>query len=124
MKINEIKEGEFYRTAQGDKFECKFVFGADEVVGILTHSNGMKVQILNALRGDLSNVKPWVEPHPFEKLPVDAKILVRNRGSDSWEKRHFAKYFNGEIFAFLEGQTNFTSEGFFEPWDYAKLAEE
>ena len=40
-----------------------------------------------------------------------------------WQKRHFAKYENGIIYAWNNGETSWTTEGMVD-WKYAKLAED
>lgn len=66
-------------------------------------------------------VSEWVEPHPAESWPVDAKILVLIDGH-TWEKRHFAKYENGRVYAWKSGATSWTTRAA-HPWDEAKLME-
>lgn len=60
----------------------------------------------------------------WSKVPVDTKILV-GRSEDSISiRRHFAKYEDGKIFAFTDGNTSFTvGEDAMEYWKFAKLAE-
>lgn len=60
----------------------------------------------------------------WSKVPVDTKILVKNDRNDDWEKRYFAKYENGKIFAFFGGQSSWTSYAGTRSWEYAKLYEE
>lgn len=68
----------------------------------------------------------YVEPPvDWSKVPVDAKILVRNREDATWERRHFAKYENGKIYAWSDGLTSW-SDVYSKnvcTWRYAKLAE-
>lgn len=63
------------------------------------------------------------EPHiDWEHVPVDTKVLVRNREDDCWVKRHFAKYENGKIYVFVGGSDSFTgSYGDIGTWKYTKL---
>ena len=67
----------------------------------------------------------------WSKVPVDTKILVSNciNGAGEvieWKKRHFAKYENGIVYAWYDGQTSFTAEldGSCMDWEFAKLYEE
>jgi len=62
-----------------------------------------------------------VEPDWY-KVPVDTKILVRDRSIDPWEKKHFAKFENGTVYAWVDGKTSFTTVNTM-CWQYAKLAE-
>lgn len=60
----------------------------------------------------------------WSKVAVDTPILVR-RFDDNWEKRHFAYFKNGKVYAWLGGATSWTvenSEHVFS-WQNAKLAE-
>lgn len=65
----------------------------------------------------------YVDMVNWSKIPVDTPILVRNSENNPWEKRYFAKFVNGEIYAFYRGQTSWSTE---EPpirWDHAKLVD-
>lgn len=61
--------------------------------------------------------KPKVD---WTKVPVDAKILVRDNEEDCWCKRHFALYKYGKIYAYSHGATSFSSNDITD-WKYAKL---
>ena len=77
------------------------------------------------------NVNEWanseyVEPQvDWSKVPVDTPILVRNEGvGKEWEKRHFARYIDGKIYAWPIGTTSWShGNKAVSTWDYAKLAE-
>lgn len=62
----------------------------------------------------------------WSKVAVDTPILVRDNEDDKWEKRHFAEYEDGRIYAWNNGLTgwflNYDS-GCMTAWKYAKLAE-
>ena len=58
----------------------------------------------------------------WSKVPVDTPILVKEVNSN-WLKRHFAKYENGKVYAFVDGGTSWSSEDQYLSWGYAKLAE-
>ena len=64
----------------------------------------------------------------WSKVAVDTKILVANfanidDGVIKWNKRHFAKYENGEVYAWMDGRTSFTTEHNIN-CEFAKLYEE
>lgn len=59
----------------------------------------------------------------WSKVPVDTPILVKEVNSN-WLKRHFAKYENGKVYAFVDGGTSWSSECQYLSWGYAKLANE
>lgn len=64
--------------------------------------------------------KPEVD---WSRVPVDTPILVKDdRSSDKWFERHFAYYHDGEVYAWKNGTTSYTSQK--EPasvWQFAKL---
>ena len=68
----------------------------------------------------------YVEPQVYwSKVPVDTPILVRNEGvGKEWEKRYFARYIDGKIYAWPIGTTSWShGNKAVSTWDYAKLAE-
>lgn len=68
----------------------------------------------------------YVEPPvDWSKVAVDTPILVRNSEKDSWEKRYFAKYENGIVYAWGYGATSWSARGSgdISDWKMAKLAE-
>lgn len=67
------------------------------------------------------NVVMSYEPKvDWTKVPVDTKILVRDYKCGTWVKRYFAKYINGEVYAYDNGTTSFSAKGT-SLWTYAKL---
>lgn len=68
-------------------------------------------------------MKEYEEPKvDWSKVKVDTLILVRNSEDKMWRKRHFAKYKNGNVYAWSDGQTSWTAYDMMV-WKYAKLAE-
>ena len=68
-------------------------------------------------------MEEYEEPETdWSKVKVDTPILVRDYEDQGWERRHFAKYEDGAIFAWSGGETSWTS-GCMIRWKYAKLAE-
>ena len=59
----------------------------------------------------------------WSKVKVDTPILVRQGKNGEWHKRHFAKYKNGNVYAWSDGQTSWTAYDMMV-WKYAKLAED
>ena len=58
---------------------------------------------------DFEEVVDW------SKVPVDTKILVSDciNGAGEvikWRRRHFAKYEDGKVYAWVDGKTSFTTE--------------
>ena len=68
----------------------------------------------------------YVEPPvDWSKVAVDTPILVRDSEEEAWRKRHFAKYYNGIVYAWGNGTTSwgaFSSDSLVN-WKMAKLAE-
>ena len=59
----------------------------------------------------------------WSKVEVDTPILVRQGKNGTWLERHFAKYENGDVYAWVDGQTSWTGADKIK-WKYAKLAED
>lgn len=57
------------------------------------------------------------------KIKVDTPILVRQGKNGKWLERHFAKYENGDVYAWVDGQTSWTGADEIK-WKYSKLAED
>ena len=77
------------------------------------------------------NCKEWLfskyeEPKvDWSKVKVDTPILVRNTEEEEWQRRHFARFKNGEVYAWYDGLTSWSTAGedHVNFWKYAKLAE-
>ena len=65
--------------------------------------------------------KPEVD---WSKVEVDTPILVRDNENTEWIKRHFAKYENGDVYAWRDARTSWTANGEKLIWKYAKLLED
>ena len=59
----------------------------------------------------------------WSKVKVDTPILVRQGKNGEWLERHFAKYENGDVYAWVDGQTSWTGADEIK-WKYVKLAED
>lgn len=61
----------------------------------------------------------------WSKVPVDTPIYVRAYERNTWEKRHFAYFKDGKVYAWLNGATSWTVENpeYVFSWQNAKLAE-
>ena len=66
--------------------------------------------------------KPEPPKVDWSKVKVDTPILVRQGKNGEWLERHFAKYENGNVYAWVDGQTSWTGADNIK-WKYAKLAE-
>ena len=68
-------------------------------------------------------VEEYEEPETdWSKVEVDTPILVKQGKNGEWLERHFAKYENGDVYAWVDGQTSWTGADKIK-WKYAKLAE-
>ena len=61
----------------------------------------------------------------WNEVLIDTKLLVSDNG-EVWDKRYFAKYENGKIYAWVDGKTSFSACGRDDVmvWEYAKLYKE
>ena len=60
----------------------------------------------------------------WSKVKVDTPILVKSyEESAVWHNKHFAKYEDGKVCAWNNGETSWTTNGGITAWKYAKLAE-
>ena len=71
-------------------------------------------------------LEEYEEPETdWSKVEVDTPILVRGIDNEEWNKRYFARYENGTIYAWISGRTSWASidDDDVYAWKYAKLAE-
>ena len=69
-------------------------------------------------------LEDYKEPEvDWSKVEVDTPILVRQGKNGTWLERHFAKYENGDVYAWVDGQTSWTGADKIK-WKFAKLAED
>ena len=69
-------------------------------------------------------LEDYKEPEvDWSKVEVDTPILVKDFEGEEWRKRHFAKYKNGNVYAWSDGQTSWTAYDMMA-WKCAKLAED
>lgn len=69
-------------------------------------------------------LEEYEEPETdWSKVKVDTPILVRFKENDEWERRYFAKYDKGKVYAWGYGSTSWSSNDNTCAWTYTKLAE-
>ena len=71
-------------------------------------------------------LEDYKEPETdWSKVEVDTPILVRSSDNKEWNKRYFAGYGDGYIYAWSDGCTSWTAYNNSDvtEWKYAKLAE-
>lgn len=60
----------------------------------------------------------------WSKVKVDTPILVKDTEEEEWQRRHFAGFKNGKVYAWHDGLTSWSAIGGCErSWKYAKLTE-
>ena len=72
-------------------------------------------------------LEEYEEPEvDWSKVEVDTPILVRDNENVVWMRRHFAKYENGNVYAWRDALTSWTAshDDDMTWWKYAKLAED
>jgi hypothetical protein len=76
------------------------------------------------------NAKDWAEKDCEEtdwtKIPVDAKVFVRNKPHGEWLERYFAFSGNGIPYVFNNGKTSISCQNAnaITAWKYTRLAED
>ena len=69
-------------------------------------------------------LEDYKEPETdWNKVEVDTPILVRADEEEAWDRRYFAKYENGHVYAWVGGCTSWTEENA-SAWKYAELPED
>lgn len=110
---DEIKEYEGYNFCEA--FIIPTILKSDNCGGISCY----KCRMLQTIW----LMEEYEEPETdWSKVEVDTPILVRHSKDEEWEKRHFAKYENGDVYAWDNGRTSWTVANEIK-WKYAKLAE-
>ena len=116
---NYEKYAEEIRKYKGENFCKDFI---KPYILVTDHCNGIDCIRCSALRV-LWFLEEYKEPEvDWSKVAVDTPILVRQGKSGRWFERHFAKYENGDVYAWVDGQTSWTGADEIK-WKYAKLAE-
>lgn len=61
----------------------------------------------------------------WTKVPVDTKILVKDKKEDLWINSHFAYYKDGKPYAFFWGRSSWTvtPDTRVYPWEYTEIAD-
>lgn len=61
----------------------------------------------------------------WSKVAVDTPILVKDHDGETWKKRYFAFFEDGNVYTWMSGTTSWTADiaGGATDWKYAKLAE-
>ena len=123
MKVWELKEGKEYTCDSNVSFF--------KIIGGRLH-----YKIPNAYNYIISdnsynkviefNFTEYTPPTDWSKVKVDAKMLVKGWGDRVWKPRHFAKFEDGKVYTWMDGETSWTSDDDenITIWTHYKLAEE
>ena len=104
----------------------KYIIELDEI----PNTGLFKARGANTLVFDRKGIERILKPYKKEseidwsKVAVDTPILVKDYENSNWDKRYFAKFENGKVYAWRDGRTSWSSNGNTDSWKYAKLAEE
>ena len=106
----------------------KYIIELDEIPNTgLFKARGANTLVFDK-KGIENILKPYEEEHEIDwyKVAVDTPILVRDSENEVWRKRHFAKYENGVVYAWMMGCTSWSdnNDDDIYAWNIAKLAEE
>ena len=105
----------------------KYIIELDEIPNTgLYKARGANTLVFDK-KGIENILKPYEEEHEIDwyKVAVDTPILVRDFENEVWRKRHFAKYENGVVYAWMMGCTSWSdnNDDDIYAWNIAKLAE-
>lgn len=97
-------------------------FGENEIVGSFSSITNIKKLLPKTNLNQYLSIAEELGIVDWSKVPVDTPILV-SKNKTKWERRYFAKYEDGAVFAFRNGATSWSDDSWPFDWDYAKLAE-
>lgn len=109
---------------KGDKFELEIaeVFIGETDKEIYRVKGFAALTFDEAGLGRLRKIKSAESEVDWSKVSVDTPILVRSHTDSVWNRRYFAKYEDGDVYAWVDGKTSWSSGGSMLSWNYAKLA--
>lgn len=119
-----------HKTQYGHKARilCDDLQSENNYVVALTSNDGDSESIFlfkKDANGSLSNgALILTEASPWDDVPVDTPIWVRNKEDRPWSKRHFYKYKFGKVFAWDQGKTSHSVDDNsvqYSSWNYATL---
>ena len=113
-----IESNSAVAIVKGKPIKCKTVFKCDECDlfdgRVCVDSDKLKKWMQSEYR------EPEID---WSKVPVDTKIFVRNCKDDKWIPGYFAGYEDNIVYAFENGRTSFSLQGYGDVcWNYDKLA--
>lgn len=120
LVVEDIISPDKLALVQGQPRICKYGIMCDECL-FNNHSFSCSYDAINWLFSEYKEEKE-VE---WSKVKVDTPILVRDFEKAAWERRYFAGFKDGEVYAWNGGLTSWTADDEKNVciWKYAKLAE-
>ena len=121
---------EFYKNALDSILESVVAVNKESLRVVKCEEINCSECLFRNLAGDCeANARDWlksehVEQVDWSKVKVDTPVLVRDDEDGEWQKRHFARFKNGKVYAWHDGLTSWSAIGECErSWKYAKLTE-
>lgn len=120
LVVEDIISPDKLALVQGQPRICKYGIMCDECL-FNNHSFSCSYDAINWLFSEYKEEKEI----DWSKVKVDTPILVRDFEKAAWERRYFAGFKDGEVYAWNGGLTSWTADDEKNVciWKYAKLAE-
>ena len=120
LVVEDIISPDKLALVQGQPRICKYDIMCDECL-FNNHSFSCSYDAINWLFSEYKEEKEI----DWSKVKVDTPILVRDFEKAAWERRYFAGFKDGEVYAWNGGLTSWTADDEKNVciWKYAKLAE-
>lgn len=120
LVVKDIISPDKLALVQGQPRICKYGIMCDECL-FNNHSFSCSYDAINWLFSEYKEEKEV----DWSKVKVDTPILVRDFEKAAWERRYFAGFKDGEVYAWNGGLTSWTADDEKNVciWKYAKLAE-
>lgn len=103
-------------------------FCGDFIIPYILKSEGCCSDVLSCdvcrMRQMIWLMEEYKEPETdWSKVKIDTPILVREDECDEWIRRYFARYEEGNVYAWSDGGTSWSKVEMKTRWKYAKLAQ-
>lgn len=120
LVVEDIISPDKLALVQGQPRICKYGIMCDECL-FNNHSFSCSYDAINWLFSEYKEEKEI----DWSKVKVDTPILVRDFEKAAWERRYFAGFKDGEVYAWNGGLTSWTADDEKNVciWKYAKLVE-
>ena len=127
-----IEVGKTYLTRDDRKVRilCTDYINCYSIVGIINKGKNKHETLVvytecgNRYIDDVSESDLVAEYSIWDDVEVDTHIFVKTFEEQNWKPRHFAKFEGGNVFAWVQGTTSFSTDCNPIKIKYAKLAEE